>query len=648
MRFSFTLFRYVFIDLLRIFMMASGALSGILSFGGLLRPLTQQGLDAQQVGKMLAYFGPAMTAYSLPIAALFATTVVYGRLSADNEIIAARASGISHLSLAAPAFVMGMLVSLFSLGLLMFVVPKYTLKIEQVVSSNIAQFIAGRINRSHQIRFGQATVFAQQAYLPPQDINNPQLQTVVLESPTIVTFGDKSLDLFIKAATPSALENVTKAVKDAVVKGEARAEIAATGTGTVTASDVAAIKSGERVVVALNVPVEPAALADAQRRQVEIRQYKTDTALLAELKRDRRYRVPKDFHLAQRAVAQIYPDPTGEQYYMMVGLDKGGKFPRQLISAQQGGVESARIGPLSVDSPIKENTKFMDALQLKELYNNLSQSRKIRSIVEEFVGRDQMFRYLHVLRDELNGADRRTTLNADQDWILQRLTDDPAYERSGELFVTLREGAPGFAIRFQSTDQETTTVINAKELKLRATPDPRERAMDVQVELHQPYVQTPEGPTPRKLVSYPLKVPMSEDVAKLADIKVKDYIAGAAPPGGGQQRLTREVVVLTNDILSEIYARISFAFSCLILVMLGCALGVMFRSGNFLSSFAISFIPALLSITLIIAGQRVCGSVPLDYPKHANPLPIGLALIWSGNAFNLLLAMGLWWRLQRE
>lgn len=647
MRFSFTLFRYVFVDLLRIFLMASGALSGILSFGGLLRPLTQQGLDAQQVGKMLAYFGPAMTAYSLPVAALFATTVVYGRLSADNEIIAARASGISHLSLAAPGFVMGLLVSFFSLGLLMFIVPKYTLKIEQVVSSNIAQFIAGRINRSHQIRFGQAMVFAQQAYLPPQDINNPQLQTVVLESPTIVTFADKTLDIFVKASSPAALEGVLKSINDAVAKEEARVRIAASGVGNVTAAEVAGIKTGERVIVAVGVNLEPAALADARRRQVEVRIYPSAAPMLAEFKRDRRYRVPKDFHLAQRAVAQIYPDLSGEQYYMMVGLDKGGKFPRLFVGAQQGGVESARIGPLSVDSPIKENTKFMDAIQLKDLYSNLSQSRKIKGIVQEFVGRDQMFRYLHTLRDDLNDADRKVTLQSDQTWTLLRTTDAPAYERSGELISTVPAGEPGFAVRFQSGG-EAATVIDAKELRLKATPDPTEQAMDVQVELHLAEVHTPEGPTPRKLMSYPLKAPMSADIAAMGDLKAKDYLSGQAPPGGGQQRLTREIVVLTNDILSEIYARISFAFSCVILIMLGCALGVMFRSGNFLSSFAISFIPALLSITLIIAGQRVCGAVPLDYPVHPNPLRVGLILIWSGNAFNLLLAMGLWWRLQRE
>src|SRR3979411_307550 len=96
---SKTLFWYIFRDLLRIFFMASGALAGIMSFGGLLRPLTENGLDASQVAKMLTYFAPAMTTYSFPVAALFAATMVYGRLSADNELTACRASGISFLSM---------------------------------------------------------------------------------------------------------------------------------------------------------------------------------------------------------------------------------------------------------------------------------------------------------------------------------------------------------------------------------------------------------------------------------------------------------------------------------------------------------------------------------------------------------------------
>src|SRR5207249_10668683 len=112
---SRTLFFYIFKDLVRIFLMTSGALAGIMSFGGLLRPLTEHGLDAAQAAKMLSYFMPAMTTYSLPIAAMFATTVVYRRLATDNELVPCRAAGLSFFSVGMPAMVLGLSVALISL-----------------------------------------------------------------------------------------------------------------------------------------------------------------------------------------------------------------------------------------------------------------------------------------------------------------------------------------------------------------------------------------------------------------------------------------------------------------------------------------------------------------------------------------------------
>ena len=189
---SRTLFWYILKDLLRIFLMSSGVLAGIMSFGGLLRPLTEHGLSMGQVAHMLTYFQFPMTAYSLPIAALFATTIVYGRLSADNEIVACRAAGISHLSMAVPAFVLGLSVAIASLLLLSFVVPVFMLKAEKVIFSNAGQIIVNEIERTHQLKLEQegegVTVFAQSAKVMPSDPTRPSDQVVVLESPMFVNF----------------------------------------------------------------------------------------------------------------------------------------------------------------------------------------------------------------------------------------------------------------------------------------------------------------------------------------------------------------------------------------------------------------------------------------------------------------------------
>src|SRR5438046_5281967 len=71
---SRTLFSYIFRDLLKIFLLTSGVLAGIMSFAGVLRPLTEHGLDAGQAAGMLEDLLPAVRTYSVPLAGLFAPT----------------------------------------------------------------------------------------------------------------------------------------------------------------------------------------------------------------------------------------------------------------------------------------------------------------------------------------------------------------------------------------------------------------------------------------------------------------------------------------------------------------------------------------------------------------------------------------------
>src|SRR6478736_5533728 len=205
---SKTLFWYLLKDLLRIFLMTSATLAGIMSFGALLKPLTQHGLGLGQVGQILSYFSPAMTTYSLPIAALFATTIVYGRLSADNELTACRASGISNLAMTWPALLLGLMVALVSLLYLSFIVPVFTLKVEKVIYSNIAQLIANKITRTHEISYGRTSIFAQAAEVqPPRDGK----QVVDLISPMIFTYS--SVDLPADDPTPRITNPNDKANK---------------------------------------------------------------------------------------------------------------------------------------------------------------------------------------------------------------------------------------------------------------------------------------------------------------------------------------------------------------------------------------------------------------------------------------------------
>ena len=576
-----TLFWYIFKDLLRVFLLANGALAGILSFGGLLRPLTEQGLEAWQVGLLLTYFTPAMTAYSLPIAVLFATTVVYGRLSADNEILACRAGGLSHLSLCLPAAVLGLVVSLVSALLLLFIVPKYTLKIEKVVFSNLAKIIANDIERKHQIRLPgmKLTVFARSAYLPQSQTPDAFDQQVVLVNPTIVTFDQPYL--------------------------------------------------GDK---------------DPQKARLQ---------------------VPKEFHTAGEATIHLTQKPGDEHVQLTVVLQEGSKFPRRIANAQLGGVESAQAGPFELPSIIEENTKFMDIRELRKLYENRAESNKIKGLLSGFVKYEQQFKYLHAIRDDLNDADLQTSFDAfggkERITIERAEPDPPVVEKGGDVIATSSADPKDETRRIRVTIDrpgQVPTVYDTRDLILSTRPLPETRRMDVRLELRDVQIHNSDGTvTARKAYPYGFNVPMNAEIRAVADKSFSQYTVNPNLPRAQlaamnltveQRKLIRELTVLANDIVVESNSRLSFAISCLILTFVGCALGMMFRSGNFLTAFAVSFIPALIAITLIVAGQRVGGSLPLQYPKAENPIQLGLMLCWAGNAANAVLAAVLWWRLQRQ
>jgi len=561
---SRTLFRYIFWDLLRIFMMTNGALSGIMSFAGLLRPLTQNGLDAGQVGRLLTYFTPSMMAYSFPIAALFSATVVYGRLNADSELLACRAGGIptfsfTRFSLVLPALVLGIVVGMISLAFLCYIVPAFTLKVEKVMFSNVAQFVANKIERNHQIKFGTSTtVFAQRAEVIPPDPAEPFVQRVVLEGPTIITY-DK---------------------------------------GDHTNGGV---------------------------------------------------RVPDEFWMANKATLHIRTDANGDNPEMTAALDGGMKFPRRAIAGWEGGVTQTQFGPMPFGSFLKEDTKFMDITRLKELEADKSKSKKISDLKRQFVEDDQEDLYLKLVEDGLKSPQRQYIFRAGADVYYVSCSGVERVERKGVRLVIEGQNSAGRTARV-AQERNGVPVLDASagEVRIRARADATGENMNVTLELTNVALHEQEGDVPRAAISQAFSVPMPVPLRALNKATPQAYASANPDAPDTRHRMMREIIVLRNDIASEMHTRAAFAFSCLVLTIVGCTLGMMFKSGNFLSAFALSFVPAMFCILFIIAGQRTCGNIPTKFWLATDPLRLGLTLVWSGNAMVGALGLGLMWRLQRQ
>ena len=137
----FTLYKYVFRELLRVFILALLALTLILSIGCILQPIQEYGAGPRQIIIFMIYFLPITLTFVLPMAALFAGALVYGRFTSDNELDACRASGISAINLVVPGLLLAIVVSISNLTLSFYVMPTFVKLAEKSLKADIKQML---------------------------------------------------------------------------------------------------------------------------------------------------------------------------------------------------------------------------------------------------------------------------------------------------------------------------------------------------------------------------------------------------------------------------------------------------------------------------------------------------------------------------
>ena len=124
----------------------------VMTIFAIIEPLRKRGLASGQVASLFAYTLPMMLSLTLPVAALFAATIVYGRFSQDNELTACRASGISTVTLLKPALVLGAVVTVTSMVLSNYVAPKMTELLARSVKANVLGIVARKLRTQNYIK----------------------------------------------------------------------------------------------------------------------------------------------------------------------------------------------------------------------------------------------------------------------------------------------------------------------------------------------------------------------------------------------------------------------------------------------------------------------------------------------------------------
>jgi hypothetical protein len=351
--------------------------------------------------------------------------------------------------------------------------------------------------------------------------------------------------------------------------------------------------------------------------------------------------VPVDFYLARSATAFIRMGQGNEPVLLRVALDNGTKFSRTTTGRANDpfdvSIGATQFGPWPLPSPVRENSRFMSIGMLQHLLRFPEQSRKIGRLVNEFVRSEMRETYLRQLRLILNESSDRVVFDAGTERYMLVRSGLPAEIVGDRLVLSSPPGTQQVGFR-QIKQDDTGLSAGAAQATLRVWPDIDERTLTVTVELRGATVAVDGKPSPRgDGFQRTFVLPMPQPIVELRNRRAEDYASAAAGAGNADRRrvLYRDTLEQYNSFMSEIHARLSFSMSSLVLVLVGAS--------------AVSVLPAMLSILLVVSGQHTAENIPWDYtPDRGDPLRLGLTLIWSGNAAVAGLAGWLLWKLGRQ
>ncbi len=78
--------------------------------------VVSHGVPLTDVGRMILYLVPSFLVFTIPMAFLLAVLLAFGRLSADNEIVVIKSSGVSLIQMLPPVIVCALVAVLLALG----------------------------------------------------------------------------------------------------------------------------------------------------------------------------------------------------------------------------------------------------------------------------------------------------------------------------------------------------------------------------------------------------------------------------------------------------------------------------------------------------------------------------------------------------
>lgn len=164
MRLPWTIWLHVLSELWRLLLITTSVLVLVTSFAITLRYTSEGKLGPLDTLRFMGLAAVPMLQYVLPFAAGFAATLAYHRMTQDNELTAAKASGVSHRALLVPALSTGLLLAVVLALLNGIAIPRFLRAMEQMIAQDAAKMVANTIEAGEPLEIGHEHIYADQVY----------------------------------------------------------------------------------------------------------------------------------------------------------------------------------------------------------------------------------------------------------------------------------------------------------------------------------------------------------------------------------------------------------------------------------------------------------------------------------------------------
>jgi lipopolysaccharide export LptBFGC system permease protein LptF len=536
-----TLHGYLTKELAKVTALALIAFTLVMTVFAIIEPLRKMGLSADQAISLIGYTLPSMLSLTLPIAALFATTIVYGRFSQDNELLACRASGISSSSLVWPALALGVIATIVSLIASNYLTPRMARMGEEAIKSARGVIYQDLLTKGNY-RYGSMIVRAEEV-----DKDNDVLKGVVY------------------ADTKQNIMTVMSAVSLYFTHGQ-------------DGSDYLTI-----------MPVDPVIMKTHDQQIIREKSQPLDAIPLQSPIRD------KISFNDWGTLVHMLEDPTAHNSVKLLLNNTRLAITHDLFLTDVVAAVNSGSGFTIASTPSITPTSLAD----NSAKEQGSQEKNPKSDTEYsyLVKARQATIDNKTAKDEKKG---RAILTGPVEVTVSQNGKAIQTVSASSGFVEIRWSLLLGVSQVSQVSQVSIVLDDADGVKVTTLPAGRTQPAGPDAE---PYrrqswdvgqLRIPPGGAAARNIG------LSEIYFDAGNFTRNENILNNFRLAKG--RLINE---LQGDILAEMHSRVAYGVSCFLLVALGAALGLIFRGGQIVSAFALSVIPASVAIVMILMGKEL-------------------------------------------